>query len=103
MNKEEIYDSQISPLMSEIISIVKQHGISMIACFAIGHDGIGPDGESCSSLICNTLLPDETGEVYTRFTEADAVIRRGYNQPDTASLTLTTEHGDGTKTLTAFI
>jgi len=103
MNKEEIYDSQIDPLMSEIISIAKQHGISMIACFAIGYDDKDPDGEICSSRICNTLLPDETGEVNPRFAAADKVIRRGYQEPDMGSVMLTTDHGDGTKTLTAFI
>jgi hypothetical protein len=50
VNKEEIYDSQISPLMLQIISITKAHGITMIASFDIAHDGEGPNGEDCSSL-----------------------------------------------------
>ena len=31
MNKEEIYDSQISPLMQQVIAISKEHGIAMMA------------------------------------------------------------------------
>lgn len=102
MNKEEIYDSQISPLMTQIIAIAQQNGISMIASFAIQHDGEGPDGEDCSQLTCSTLLPDETGEVDERFARAYSVIRTGAQQ-STRSLMITTDHGDGTKTLTAFI
>ena len=33
MNKEEIYDEQISPLMQKIISVCREHGIAMIASF----------------------------------------------------------------------
>jgi hypothetical protein len=41
MNKEEIYDAQISPLMQQVIAISEEHGIAMMASFSIGHDGEG--------------------------------------------------------------
>lgn len=57
MNKEEIYDDQISPLMQNIIGICREHGIAMIASFNIAHDGEGPNGEDCSRLTCTSHLP----------------------------------------------
>lgn len=100
MNKEEIYDSQISPLMKRIVAISKEHGIAMMASFAIGHDDGGPNGEDATNLICNTLLPDESNEHNPLFVAANTHIRRR-GRP--APMMLTTEHGDGTKTMTAFI
>jgi len=100
MNKEEIYDSQISPLMQQVIAISKGHGIAMMASFSIGHDGEGPNGEDCSNFTCNTLLPDGAGEPYPVFAQANALIRRN-GRP--APLMFTTDHGDGTKTMTAVI
>lgn len=49
MNKEEIYDSLISPLMDKIISICKEHKIAMLADFAIPteHD----DGLKCTTAL----------------------------------------------------
>ena len=38
MNKEEVYDELISPLMTKIIDICKEHGVAMIANFAIPVD-----------------------------------------------------------------
>ena len=54
-NKEQVYDDQISPLMSQIIAICQKHGIAMIASFAI------PTPED-DGLQCTSMLPDETGE-----------------------------------------
>ena len=100
MNKEEIYDSKISPLMLQVIAISKEYGIAMMASFSIGHDGEGPNGEDCSNLTCSTLLPDGAGEPYPVFAQANALIRRN-GRP--APLMFTTDHGDGTKTMTAVI
>jgi len=100
MNKEQVYDEKISPLMGQIIEICREHGIAMLMDFAIGHDGEGPDGQDCTDLRCSTLLPDETGENAVMHQEALALIRRrGRPIP----MHITTEHGDGTKTLTAII
>lgn len=35
MNKEEIYDEEISPLMAQILDICKTHKIGMVASFAL--------------------------------------------------------------------
>jgi hypothetical protein len=100
MNKEQIYDEQISPLMQQIIEISKEHGIAMMASFAIGHDGEGPNGEDCTGLVCNTLLPDGDDEPNPVFTQAnDLIRRRGRPEP----MMFTTKHGDGTATMTAVI
>lgn len=93
MNKEQIYDDQISPLMRQIIQICKDNGIAMMADFAIPTDE--DDG-----LRCTSLLPDETGENDPLHRDCNAHIRRGGRS---ASMMLTTDHGDGTKTVTAFI
>ncbi|WP_439885801.1 hypothetical protein ACTACK_12815 [Pseudomonas syringae] len=72
MNKEQVYDEQISPLMQQIIEVCKEKGIAMIASFDIAHDGIGPDGEDCSGLLCSSLLPDGDGKPNLSFTQAHA-------------------------------
>jgi hypothetical protein len=101
MNKEEVYDSQISPLMQQIIAITREHGIAMVASFDIAHDGEGPNGEDCSSLTCTTHLPDGDEKPNERFAQAAQVIQRRAHH--CATLNLTTQHADGTKTLTAII
>lgn len=100
MNKEQAYDSLISPLMLQIISICKDQGIAMMASFDIAHDGEGPDGEDCSGLVCSSLLPDGDGKPNQSFTQANAFIRRGRRS---ASMMITTDHSDGSKTMTAII
>lgn len=100
MNKEQIYDSKISPLMKQIIEVCREHGIAMMADFAIPHDGKGPNGEDCSSLRCTTLLPDETGNNDPLQAAANAYIRRRC-LPDPAMFSIT--HGDGSMTAVAVI
>ncbi|KPY66142.1 hypothetical protein ALP50_01152 [Pseudomonas syringae pv. spinaceae] len=100
MNKEQVYDDQISPLMLQIIDICKAKGIAMMASFDIAHDGEGPNGEDCSGLICSSLLPDENGDPNPSFMQANALIR-GHRTRST--MHLATVHTDGSKTLTAFI
>jgi len=101
MNKEEIYDSQISPLMLQIIAITRENGIAMIASFDIAHDGEGPNGEDCSSLTCTTHLPDGDDKPNERFAKAAQTIQARSNH--CAVMHLTTEHADGSKTLTAIL
>lgn len=101
MNKEEIYDAQISPLMLQIIEICKSKGIAMIASFDIGHDGEGPNGEDCTGLLCSSLTPDGDGNPNPAFQQAFGLIKRGrYASP---GLHVTTQHADGTRTLAAII
>lgn len=103
MNKEEIYDEQISPLMQQIIAICNDKGIAMHASFDIAHDGEGPNGEDCSSLTCTTHLPDGDGKFNERFDKANQIIRQGHRSHSSAVMHITTEHADGSKTLTAII
>ncbi len=53
-NKEEVYDSEISPHIAAILDICKREHIAMIASFAIPTDA-DPD------LSCTSMLPDENG------------------------------------------
>ncbi|MFV3337887.1 hypothetical protein ACNFB1_11965 [Pseudomonas sp. NY15349] len=101
MNKEEIYDEQISPLMQNIIGVCREHGIAMIASFNIAHDGEGPNGEDCSRLTCTSHLPDAEGAFDERFSKAAVVIQR--SAPHHISMHIATQHADGTRTLTAVI
>lgn len=100
MNKEQVYDEKISPLMQQIIAICQEHGIAMLADFAIGHDGVGPDGQDCTDLRCSTLLTDDTGKNDPLQVQAlNHIRRRGRPAP----MMITTEHGDGAKTMTAVL
>ncbi|WP_258229837.1 hypothetical protein [Pseudomonas putida] len=101
VNKEEIYDSRISPLMQNIIGVCREHGISMIASFNITHDGEGPNGEDCSRLTCTSHLPDGEGAFDERFSKAAVAIQR--SAPHHIGMNINTQHADGTRSLTAVI
>lgn len=101
MNKEDVYDNQISPLILQIIGICKTQGIAMIASFNIAHDGEGPDGQDCSRLTCTSHLPDGDEVFDDRFSKCALIIQKGAHQ--TSAMQITTQHCDGSKTLTAFI
>ena len=103
MNKEDIYDDQISPLMQQVIAICKDKGIAMHASFDIAHDGEGPNGEDCSSLTCTTHLPDGDGNFNERFQKAHQIIRQGRRSQNSPVMQITTTNADGSKTLAAFI
>lgn len=100
MNKEQIYDSQISPLMQQIIGICRDNGIAMIASYDIAHDGEGPNGEDCSALVCSTLLPEGDEQHNQVFVQANAHIRHN-GRP--AAMMIITTGADGSKTMTAVI
>lgn len=55
-NKEEVYDTQINPLVAQIIEICEKNGISFISSFCIPTE-VDPD------LVCTTILPDENGKI----------------------------------------
>ncbi|WP_159711563.1 hypothetical protein [Geminicoccus flavidas] len=69
--KEQIYDAQISPLMTQIIGICKEHGIAMIASFALGEHPENGD------LQCTTMLPDEAGKPGPSHLPAVKILREG--------------------------
>lgn len=85
MNKEQVYDTQINPLMEQIIDICQAHGIAMIASFAI------PTPED-GDLACTSLLPDETGDNPPSHKAALWELRGGHSF---AAITITTPKGEG--------
>lgn len=66
MNKEQIYDAKISPLMAQILEICKTNGIAMLSSFAIPTPEV-PD------LMCTYRTPNEKN-LPTPLAEAYAVI-----------------------------
>ncbi|KPY88961.1 MULTISPECIES: hypothetical protein [Pseudomonas syringae group] len=101
MNKEQVYDDQISPLIKQIVDIARQNGIAMVASFSIAHDGEGPNGEDCSTLTCTTHLPDGDDVFDPRYKRCAQAIQQGHHQMVAMSITSTAP--DGSKTLTAII
>lgn len=93
MNKEQIYDTQINPLMAQIIKICTKHKIATFATFAI------PNNDD-PGLSCTTHLPDETGELPQHMEECKAIVCR---QPRLSPVQLKAVHADGSMTITRFI
>lgn len=91
MNKEQIYDAEINPLMAKIIEICKAHGIAMLATFAT------PTEEE-ADLCCTTILGDENGVNPKRHLVAYSAIS-GEQQ----RMAVTEEKPDGTKRVTVFL
>ncbi len=90
MNKEQIYDTQIHPLMDQIIGICKTHHIALLATFAL------PSPED-AGLLCSTTLLDETGKLPCPLAEAASVIR------GQAPLMITSRLVDGSKTMAVVV
>lgn len=82
--KEQIYDSQISPLMARIISTCKRHKIPVVACF-----GLGPDDNG--DLHCTTAIVPEEFEPSEMLLE---LKERIYPTPR-SPLMVTTRDGEG--------
>ena len=95
MNKEQIYDEQIFPLMGQIIRICQEHKIAVVASFHTPNDE-DPD------LYCATRETDEAGKYPGYLAELSSVINRALNGGG-PMLMMTTEHGDGSKTMTAIV
>ena len=84
-DKERIYDEKISPLMTQIITLCKEHKINMAATFSLGMDP-----EEGETLFCSSILPadkyDEDG--YKRVNECRAVMSP---EPHFAAFTIITK------------
>lgn len=93
LNKEQIYDQQIAPLVEQIINICKEHGIAMLADFVLPT----PDEPD---LRCTTMLEDESRQVDPRHHMALNIL--GINT-STMTMTITSEHPDGSKQVTAIL
>lgn len=71
MNKEQVYDERINPLMAQIIEICQGAGISMLAHFEI-------PTEEDPHLVCTTSLPDGEGNRSSAMRKAhNAALGRG--------------------------
>lgn len=92
--KEQIYDEKISPLMTQIISICKEHKIPIVASFFT-------PGDDDPELAVTTALLGNDFEAPKNFSNALRELR-----PELfggAPLMLRTEHGDGGTTLTGVV
>lgn len=67
--KEAIYDSQIAPLMAQIIEICKEHKIAMVASYAVPN-------EHDDGLHCTTVLLEESHEPSQELLNASRAIYR---------------------------
>ena len=67
MNKEEVYDAKIAPLLEEVVNICKEHGIAMMAAFET------PTKEH-PHLIITTITVNDEGYNGVRHAEAMAFI-----------------------------
>lgn len=83
INKEKIYDDEISPLMKEIIKICKDKDIDMVASFSIPI----PDDDG---LMCTTTLLSENALDVLK--KANHIIRNGDHQ--VMAITITSAKGD---------
>ena len=70
MNKEQVYDDKISPLMAQIIEICQEHNIGMIADFEIPND---EDQDLC----CTTSLPGDGDQISRRHSLARQALMGG--------------------------
>lgn len=55
--REDIYDTEVSPLMKQVLTICEHAGIPLVASFRIDD---GAEGEE--PLFCTSILPDDTSE-----------------------------------------
>ncbi|CAB3742821.1 hypothetical protein LMG24238_06946 [Paraburkholderia sediminicola] len=93
LNKEQVYDAQINPLMAQIIEICQTNKIAFVASFSIPNEGD-------ETLACTTALLTAETEPPQNLVDALRVLRGG-RRALRAPFMLRTENGDGTTTLTA--
>jgi hypothetical protein len=68
--KEKVYDSEINPLMAQIIAVCKREHIAVLATFAI-------DGPEDIDLRSTTCLPGDNGEFPDDIREAYPILYSG--------------------------
>lgn len=91
MNKEQIYDERISPLMSQIIDICKEHKIAMVMSFHL------PDAEQ-DTLHCTTALVSNDYQPSDTLLEAWSVV-----QPNKPVRQITVRNAQGETTLVSVL
>lgn len=84
MNKEQVYDSKIEPLMRQILDICKENKIAMVASFSIPNDGD-------DDLVCTSCLTEDEYDPPDTFVN---VVKLLYSAP-TPSLKLTVKDQSG--------
>ncbi len=80
-DKEEVYDSEISPLMKQVIAICKEHDIPMLASFIYENDEESGIGD------CSTLLNPKGPRHHQNLTNGLTEVRR--SEHSTAAITIT--------------
>jgi hypothetical protein len=93
MNKEEIYDTRIQPLMAAICEIVKKEGIAMFASFDIPND-------EDPTIRCTTHFPDGEGVFSPDFAKCLVTVRSGRGT-NVGAVVVT--KSDGSKQITSFL
>ena len=69
-DKEAVYDAQIAPLMKQILEITRQHGIQMLASFALMDQDPNYNDES---MVCTSYTEGDTWNEQT-LRDARAVV-----------------------------
>ena len=95
MDKQEIYDEKIAPLMAQIIAIAQDHKIAMVASFAIPTED-NPD------LFVSTRIKDENEEYPNFLLEMARILDRNSTAP-APLMNLTFEDSDGKKTMVTIV
>lgn len=93
-NKEQVYDEQIAPLMTQIIAVCKEHKVPMLAEFFIPVEGI-PDLKCTTSLLGGDYVAPQ--EMH----DALGVLLADSSAPE--PMMIKTVDADGGVTLTAVL
>lgn len=90
--KEEVYDDQISPLMSQIINICKANKIANLCTFSLKDE----DGEKLS---CTTAMLTDEFDPPEEYKQALEIIRPPQRNP----MMMTVTKADGSKEIHAIV
>ena len=97
IDKEDIYDEQINPLMAEILRICKENGIPMVASFQLTdspkpESSDGDTDEAEGPLFCSSAILPDNGWTDDKLKMAHAVLRRGWiAEPPFTAFSITTK------------
>lgn len=94
MTTEQIYDEQISPLMTEIIKLTKEHKIGIVAQFCVR-------GENGETLRVNTVIHDKETDDDDLHKEIRQVVLR--QMRGTQPFTIRVEKGDGSQEIHTYL
>jgi hypothetical protein len=84
MTKEEIYDEHISPLMTQIIAICKEHNIANLCSFSLDRE---------EGLMCTTAMLDDEFDPPESMLRCLSIIK----PPTRSAMTMIVEKADGSK------